>query len=226
VNTRHCRTDTEHATGVALIAIDAAGRNFIVVAPGANGVVSRADVDAASDLIAESDCLLVQLEIPADTVAYAMLVARRNGTLVALNPAPVSGPLPSDWIGLVDLLTPNEHEAATLLGVPYAEDLPWPEIAAKLQKLTGARVVVTLGEAGCLAADEGGVERIAADPVVAVDTTAAGDCFTGGLVVALTEGKSLAAACRFAGRAAAISTTRLGAQASVPSRNEVGESFE
>ncbi len=212
--------DGDHATGVALIGIDAIGRNSIIVAPGANGAVSPADIDAASEVIAAADCLLMQLEIPADTVKYAMAVARRHGVMVALNPAPIGGLMSAQWIRQVDLLTPNEREAAALLDVPYSEDLPWHEMAAELQRQTGNSVVITLGAAGCLAAQASGVERIPAEQVVAADTTAAGDCFSGALVVALTEGMSLLDACRFASKAAAISTTRLGAQASIPTRAE------
>ncbi|HLK58996.1 MAG TPA: ribokinase [Chthonomonadaceae bacterium] len=219
----HIRRDPEHPTGVALIGVDTQGQNAIIVAPGANHQLSIADIEAARDSIAAADAVVLQLEIPLETVVYAVGLARSVGTRVLLNPAPVrhTDPLPGDLLRQVDVLTPNEHEAANLLGHATPEGLDWAEVAKTLlQKGVGA-VVITLGSEGCLVATDGTLERLPALPVPPVDTTAAGDCFTGALAVALAEGKDLTTAARFATRAAALSVTRMGAQPSLPTRAEI-----
>jgi ribokinase len=223
IDTAYLRTDPTEPTGVALIGVDAAGRNAITVASGANFQVSPADVEEAWPRIAGASALLLQLEIPIATVLYAAQRAHEAGIRVLLNPAPVSptDPLPASLLALIDVLTPNEHEAAALTGWPVNDASNWNTIAVALLARGVRAVVITLGEAGCLAADASGVTTIAGVAVQAVDTTAAGDCFTGALAVALAEGCSLIEAARFAGHAAAISVTRPGAQPSLPTRAEV-----
>lgn len=215
--------DPEHPTGVALIGVADSGQNAIIVAPGANGRVSPADVDEARPLIAAADAVVLQLEIPLKTVAHAVNVAHELGTRVILNPAPVSHvePLPADLLQRVGVLTPNEHEAANLLGLPSASGLSMDDAARRLRALGPAIVIITLGSDGCLIATEAETLHIPAVAVTPVDTTAAGDCFTGALAVALAEGLPIDAAARFAIRAASLSVTRMGAQPSLPLRQEL-----
>jgi ribokinase len=214
----------DHApTGVALIAVDSHGQNAIIVAPGANHRVGLADVESARSAIDAADAVIVQLEIPIETVNAAINAARSAGVRVILNPAPMpeGHPLPDSLLAKVDVLVPNEHEAAQLLGNGPAQDLDWEAAAVNLHEKSGHVVVITLGEAGCVLADGSGVRAEAAIPVEAIDTTAAGDCFTGAFAVAIAEGRSADESAHFASAAAAISVTRLGAQPSLPARTEV-----
>jgi ribokinase len=217
------RRDDIEPTGVALIGVDARGENAIIVAPGANHRLGRNDILAALPAIAQAYSLIVQLEIPLETVEAAIDAAIAAGTKVILNPAPVNhaNPLTDSLLAKIDVLTPNEHEAAQLLGYASPNDLDWETAAQRLRAKGIGAVVITLGEAGCVLADAIGTRRIPSVPVHAIDTTAAGDCFTGALAVGLAEGLSLDDAARFASRAAALSVSRLGAQPSLPTRSEV-----
>jgi ribokinase len=223
VDTTYLVRDADHATGVALISVDQAGQNAIVVAPGANGALSPADVDAAEAVIASAAVLIVQLEIPLDTVKHAIAVAKRHGTRTILNPAPVrsANPPGAALLTEVDVLTPNEHEAANLLGHSSPDGLDMTTVARRLVDRGPGLVIVTLGASGCLVAWRGSEMHVTAPKVTAVDTTAAGDCFTGALAVGLAEGMELGGAVQFAVRAASISVTRAGAQPSLPTRAEV-----
>jgi ribokinase len=223
IDTTYLTQDAQQPTGVALIGVDSHGQNAIIVAPGANGQVGIDDVEAARDAIAAAQAVLIQLEIPLPTVAHAVALAKSVGTAVILNPAPVrhTDPLPASLLSQVDVLTPNEHEAANLLGFPSADGLDMEQTAHRLLALGVGSVIITLGADGCLIAGAEGTQRLPALPVRPVDTTAAGDCFTGALAVGLAEGLALLDAARFASRAAALSVTRLGAQPSLPTRAEV-----
>lgn len=223
--TDHLKRDTHYPTGVALICVDAQGQNAITVAPGANHQVSTDDVLAAREVIAVADAVILQLEIPMETVSFAVGLARSLQTRVILNPAPISltKPLSVDLLRQVDVLIPNAHEAANLLDYPTHEGRDMNAIARALYERSQAHVVVTLGADGCLLATETGCQHIAALQVTPVDTTAAGDCFTGALAVALCEGRSLTEAVGFATRAAALSVTRFGAQPSLPTRAELDQ---
>lgn len=223
IDTTYLQTDPTEPTGVALIGVDARGQNAITVASGANYRVSARDVDQAFSAISQASALLLQLEIPRETVLYAAKQAHAAGIPVLLNPAPVSlaDPLPAALSAYIDVLTPNEHEAAALLGYEAPDGLDWEVVSRRLLARGVQSVVITLGAEGCVLADAAGVRRLSAPVVSAVDTTAAGDCFTGALAVALAEGRSLDAAALFASRAASISVTRPGAQPSLPSRAEV-----
>lgn len=215
--------DQEQPSGVALIAVDDTAQNAIVVAAGANQFLAPADVDAAAEAIATADLVLLQFETPLATVAHAAALAGRAGARVLVNPAPAPAePLAAEFFAAVDILTPNRIEAAMLLGRPPDDDALDPEEAAlALRALGVGTVVLTLGEEGALAVANRGVVRAAAPRVEAVDTTAAGDCFTGALAVALAEGRPLPEALPFACAAAGLAVTRPGAQASMPSRAEV-----
>lgn len=217
------RRDRTEPTGVALIGVDGQGRNAIIVAPGANHRLLPSDIAAAHCAIETAYAVVVQLEIPMDTVEAAVDAARAAGTKVILNPAPVreSSPLSDALLAKVDFLTPNEHEAAHILGCSLADMVDWQDAALQLQAKGIGAVVITLGELGCVIADRQGARAIPAVPANAIDTTAAGDCFTGAMAVGLAEGLSLDDATRFASRAAALSVTRLGAQPSLPTRAEV-----
>lgn len=212
--------DPEAATGVALIMVDDAGENTIVVASGANMRLSPADVDAAEAAIAAADVLLLQLEVPLAAVVQAARVARAHGATVILNPAPACS-LPNELLSLVDVLIPNESETALLTHLPVDD---WAEIesaAMALRELGVDTVVLTLGKRGALLVEKGEKELIPAFEVTPVDTTAAGDAFVGGFAVALAEGRSLTDAVRWGNAAGALATTRLGAQPSLPARRAV-----
>ncbi len=217
------RHDREAPTGVALISVDAQGQNAITVAPGANGQVSAEDVMDAAAVFAVTSAVVVQLEIPLPTVLAALETARACGVRTLLNPAPFrhTDALPDGLLACVDVLIPNEHEAAALLGYATTDGLVWEEVVARLLAKGVGAVIVTLGAEGCVLADKTGTRRLPAHPVKAIDTTAAGDCFTGALAVALAEGRSLDDAARFACVAASLSVTRFGAQPSLPTRAEV-----
>jgi len=213
------RTEETH-TGAALIMVDAEGENMIVVAAGANNLLKPEDVDAAHEAIVQADVLLVQLEIPPETVERAIALAHEAGVQVLLNPAP-GRPLSAELLALVDVLTPNETEAQIITGLPV-RDLKEAETAARqlLAKGVGA-AVVTLGAQGALVVTSTGLERVPGRRVEVVDTTGAGDAFSGALAVALAEGKDLTEAVAFANAAAALQVTRLGTAPAMPYRNEV-----
>jgi ribokinase len=207
-------------TGVALIWVDAAGQNSIVVASGANHRFPASEVESLS--FADAAFVLFQLETPLETVAAALLLAREQGARTMLDPAPAQR-LSPDLLALVDILTPNESEALLLLGRPPARVSPAdaPALARSLRNLGPRAVVLKLGDQGCYYDDGVEQQRVPAFPVEARDSTAAGDIFNGALAIALAEGQPVASALRFANAAAAISVTRVGAQASVPTRGEV-----
>ena len=220
VDTRFVAAYPDRPSGVALIAVDARAENAIVVAPGANLALTPADVDRAADAIQEADAVVVQLEIPAETVSHAIDLARSLGTRVVLNPAPIR-PMKRETLGKVDVLVPNQHEAAALVGAASGAELDAPTAARKLREMGARAVVITLGSKGAYAADESGEAYIEPFKVEAVDTTAAGDAFTASLACGIAEGMPLFNAARFAAKVAAISATRMGAQSSMPSREEV-----
>jgi len=215
------------ATGVALISVDRAGQNSIVVALGANGELAAADVEAMRPVFRGARLALFQLETPLDTVAGALALARQEGLTTILDPAPAQ-PLSATLLAEVDILTPNESEALGLLGRPPARVSPTEaiEVAEALRRMGPKTVIVKLGDQGCLAHDGATPAHVAGFAVEVRDTTAAGDTFNAALAVSLAEGASIAHALPFANAAAAISVTRAGAQASAPSRREVDAFLE
>jgi ribokinase len=221
VETRHVTQDPEASTGVALIVVDRQGQNTIVVAPGANGRLTPEAIEAHADLFASARAVLLQLEVPLDTVKAAAVHARRAGCTVLLDPAPAR-PVPDELLGLVDYLTPNETELVTLTGLEH-EPLGIDRAVAlgrRLLRRGPARVLVKLGAAGAVLAAPDRTWHVPAPPVAVVDTTAAGDVFNAAFAVALVEGADESEALRHAVAAAASSVTREGAQSSMPSRAE------
>jgi len=218
--TDYVLTDPSEPSGVALIMVDAKGENCIAVASGANGTLMPEDIEGVEDIIAQSDLLLMQLETPLETVRYAADVAVNLGVPVILNPAPACE-LPSDLYDCLEVITPNESEAELLTNIKVTDEAS-AEAAARVLCDKGVRqVVITMGAKGAYVFDgEDGV-MVPAFKVEAVDTTAAGDVFNGALAVALTEELELEEAVRFASKAASISVTRMGAQASAPRREEL-----
>ncbi|MHA1606110.1 MAG: ribokinase [Candidatus Freyarchaeota archaeon] len=225
VSVEYLVEDEEEQTGVALILVDSEGRNIIAVAPGADRKVSREDVDRAERVFREAGAVALQLEIPIETVIYAAEKAWRHGVRVVLTPAPVH-PLPEKLLEKVTVLTPNRVEAEELTGVKI-RDLKDAATAGTILVERGVdNVVITLGERGAFLVNAERSVHIPPFKVKAVDTTGAGDAFSGALAVALAEGKNVDDSVRFANVAAAISTTKLGAQEALPERGEVEEALK
>ncbi|OAQ38933.1 ribokinase [Pedobacter psychrophilus] len=213
-------SDPNHPSGVALITIDSEAENCIVVASGANATLSPDDLKKADGAIAKAEYVIMQLEIPLETVVYVSERATELGAKVILNPAPACA-LPINLFEKLYLITPNQTEAEMLSGTKV-KDLDSAKIAANIIHKKGVEnVIITLGQDGALVFTTGEFHHIPAIKVKAIDTTAAGDVFNGALCVALAEGKDLIASTEFACKAAAIAVTKLGAQSSIPYRNEL-----
>jgi ribokinase len=212
--------DPEAHTGVALIMVDEAGENLIAVASGANHRLSPEDVYRAAPAFQGARVVLVQLEIPLPAVEAAVGMANRHQIPVILNPAPAV-PLGEDLLARIDILTPNESEAEGLTGIRCEDEQSAEKAARKLLEKGIRQVIVTLGARGALIVNREGTRLVPAYRVVAVDTTAAGDAFSGALAAATASGMAIEDAVEFATKAAAISVTRMGAQPSLPTRAEV-----
>jgi ribokinase len=218
IDTRFVFRDHDAPSGVALIGVsDGNGENAILVAPGANARLSVADIEAASEAIRAADVLVCQLETPPETVEASLSMAARSGVRTILNPAPAQV-LPMSLMQNVSVLTPNQQEAATIAGTD-GQDLP--QTAHRLRGLGAKSVVITRGSEGAYVASEVSDLDVPSFVASVVDTTAAGDCFTGALAVALAEGMNLERAVRFAAAAASLSVERSGAQPSLPMRADV-----
>lgn len=221
IDTSFILSDEDLPSGVALITVDQAGENSIVVASGANANLQSSDVQPALHEIAAARILLLQLEIPMEVVHFVVDYAASKAVKVILNPAPANILTPG-LLQNIDILTPNKTEASMISGI-NVHNMETAKKAAKAICEKGVKnVVVTMGPLGAAICNEKKkFSVVAAQQVETVDTTAAGDVFNGALAVALCEGKELEEAVGFACEAAALSVTRLGAQSSIPYRNEL-----
>ncbi|ERZ11346.1 ribokinase [Pseudomonas aeruginosa] len=209
------------SSGVALIVVDDSSQNAIVIVAGGNGHLSPAVLARHEHLLEQAQVVVCQLGSPLETVGHVLRRAHALGKTVILNPAPATRDVPADWLPLVDYLVPNETESELLCRLPVDSLESAGRAAERLREMGAGRVIVTLGAQGALLVGEGRVEHFPVARVKALDTTAAGDTFVGGFAAALARGLDEAAAIRFGQAAAAISVTRLGAQTSIPSREEV-----
>ena len=226
IDSQFVKTDADGGTGLAMITVEPDGENSIIVVPGANMLLTPSDIDDAANSIAKADVLLLQLETPIDASVRAIEIAKAHDTIIVLDPAPAR-PLPSSLLSQVDILKPNETEAAVLSGrsVRTPEECIAAAKALHSQIATDgiSAVVLTLGEQGVLIYTPTQTTHIPAIAVDAVDTTGAGDAFSGALATALAEGKELGEAVTFANAAGAAAVTVLGATPSMPSRERIGE---
>jgi len=212
-------------SGVAFIMVDRTGKNAIAVAPGSNREFTEQDIHWAEAALSWADVLLIQLEIPQPAVTKALRLAKTHTLITILDPAPARL-IPQQDFPLVDILTPNETEAALLSGLRVQD----PDEAAHAGKVLidkgCTQVIATLGEKGCCWVAKDAVHVFPAFPVTGVDSTAAGDAFNGALACAVSERKRMSEAIRFASAAGALTATRKGAQDSIPSRQEIMELVE
>ena len=221
INTDFVVHDVEAGTGVASPEIyEDTGNNSIIVIPRANMRVSPADVDAAKDVIASADVLMLQLEIPVEASLHAAEIARANGGAIVFNPAPAR-PLPDAIYKLANVITPNEIEAGQLTGLSTTDEAGARAAAKRLREKGVERVILTLGARGALMFGPEGETEAPAYKVKVVDPTAAGDAFCGGLAVAMAKGLSPAEAVKYANAAGAYAATVLGAEPSMPTLEKV-----
>ena len=213
---------SELPSGVALISVDEHAENCIVVASGANNDLTEADIEAVAGDIRNCGILLLQLEIPVPSVVKAARIAHGAGATVVLNPAPAC-PLPDELFRYVDLFIPNETELSTFSGLPVFDEASAAKAAAAMQAKGVGKLIVTMGSKGSLICEGGEPVFVPARKVKAVDTTAAGDTFCGALCVALSEGRGLKEAAEFATAASALTVQKMGAQDSIPYRNDINQ---
>ena len=225
VDTFRIKKSKTSPTGTAIIYVDKNANNSIVVIPGANNDCDVAYLKEHDDALMGCDYLVLQMEIPWESVQYAIRRANELGKTILLNPAPVLGPLPDEIYPLIDYITPNETELANLTRRPV-RTLEEAESGAKILLGKGVKhVLVTMGEAGMYYLSDKSAQLFNARKVTAVDTTAAGDCFNAAFAVALSEGKSEGEAIIFANTASSICVTRKGAQPSIPLRQEIEDAL-
>lgn len=223
IDTSFIVRDKIEPSGVALITVDNKGENCIVVAPGANAALTADDINDAKDKIQNASLLLMQLEVPIDTVEYVASIAVEKGARVILNPAPAAQ-LRDELLSKISIITPNQKEAEMLTGIKVSDQGSAKEAALSLRDKGIQTVIITMGAMGAFVMHDHNVTMVEGHKMNVVDTTAAGDVFNGAFAVSLCEQKSVEDAVAFACKAAAISVSRLGAQASAPHRHEV-ESF-
>lgn len=215
-------TDPVAASGVAMITVDGQGENSIMVVPGANGKLTPEHARSAVQRLPEDAIVLLQLEIPMDTVETALAEAHARGLTVILNPAPARA-IPEHWFSRVSVITPNETEAEAIGGLSVDETDTLQLVSDRFHRAGTANVIITLGSRGAWISDGTASGIIPSQPVDVMDTTGAGDCFSGALAVAMAEGKDLRDAVHFACAAATLSVTRMGAQPSMPVRSRLDE---
>lgn len=220
INTDFIFSDPKNPSGVALIMVDSHGENCIAVASGANGSLTPSDIEKAKDELETADFVLMQLEIPIETVEYAAELASKKGIPVILNPAPART-LSDKLLKCLYLVTPNETEAEILSGIKVFDWDSAKQAANVISAKGVSNVVITMGSMGAFIKENGQYHIVESTKVTAVDTTAAGDCFSGTLCVGLSEGKTILEAVKVASKVSAITVTRMGAQSSIPYKNEL-----
>lgn len=221
VNISHMKKSREYSTGTAIIYVNKAGDNSIVVVAGANGQCNVDYLKENDELFMECDYVLLQMEIPLESVYYAIRRAKQLGKIIILNPAPAPETIPEEILKNLDYITPNETELAKLTNssCDKMDDIIFASFS--LVQKGVKNILITLGERGALLVNENGTELYSARKVTSVvDTTAAGDCFNAAFVIALAEGKNHKEAVLFANKASSIAVTRRGAQSSIPTREE------
>lgn len=220
INTEFIFTDQKSPSGVALISVDSYGENSIIVAPGASRSLLTEDIDKAKSKLEEADIILMQLEVPIETVEYAATIAKSYGKKVILNPAPVSV-LSNSFLSCVHTILPNRIEAEMLSGIKVIDE----ESAWRAAKAIGEKgienVVITLGKDGAYVKEKEEYTMIPAKEVETIDTTGAGDVFCGAFSVYLSENHTLTESVDFANTAAALAVTRMGAQSAIPYKREI-----
>lgn len=223
VDAQHVVKDPEVGTGIAHITVSAEGENAIVIVQQANLRLCADDVEAARDAICDAKVLLMQLEVPIETDIAAAKLARSSGTIVAFNPAPApaDGALPIELLQNIDIITPNQTEAHQLTGIVVSDVASALEAAKKLRAAGPNVVIITMGEQGAFVYSDKMSELIPSFPVHAIDTTAAGDAFCGSLAAALARGEDIHSAVRWACAGGALATTKMGAEPSLPTADEI-----
>lgn len=211
---------SEQPSGVALISVDKKAENCIVVASGANADITEADIEANRKAIEEASILLLQLEIPVEAVVKAAKIGHEAGVYVILNPAPACD-LPEEIYRYLSLIIPNQTEIALMTGIEARDEEGAAKAVEALREKGVKDVIVTMGSKGSMVYHEGKATFVPAQKVNAVDTTAAGDTYCGGLCVALSEGKDIIEAARFATAASALTVQKQGAQESIPYRKDI-----
>lgn len=218
------KRDPANSTGVAMIIVEKSGQNRIIIVAGANGEVNNKDTDEASELFEQGEFLVTQFEIPLSTVIYAIKTAKQKNIRTVVNAAPAPGKLLDDsFLQQIDYLLVNETEAQAISGEVVGNIDSAIKVAQVLQRKTKGCVIITLGEKGSVTATSKSIWHTPSFKVKVVDTTAAGDAFTGGLVKALQQGQSIEDAVIYANAAGALATSKFGAQPSLPTSNEIKE---
>ena len=232
IDTTHIFRDPQEASGVAFILIDESGENMISVAPGANARLSKTDIDKVSDIIKKASVIVVQMEIPIETIEAIYRIASQGNAIKILNPAPLK-PIPLDMLKYIDIIIPNEGELFRLHSLLNLNELSGEgrekiiKASRDIAKLGVKTIITTLGSIGCLIYDKENdlVIDVPAFKVKAVDTVGAGDCFNGVIASKLFQGEKLINAVKYATAAASIAVTRKGAQESMPLSEEIEERY-
>lgn len=226
VKTDYVQKTANTATGQAYITLNEAGQNDIIIDHGANYELKPEDIERAEGLIADAECIIAQLETPLASILYAFKLAKANGVMTILNPAPAIEKIPSELLEVTDVITPNETESALITGIKIESEADLAKNAAKLHELGVENVIITYGDKGAYIATPKVEKLVPAFKVKAVDTTAAGDTFLGFLAGSLdTDLANIEKAATIASKASSLAVQKLGAQPSIPSIAEVEEAL-
>lgn len=226
VDTGNILIEQGKTAGVAMIRVDANGINSISFTPGANALITPQDVKKNEALFEKYGYLLITTEIPAETVFAAVRMAKSKNMTVVMDPAPIPNePFPPDLPPMIDFIKPNEIEAGQIAGMEVTDDRTAQQCLKKLLKMGFACPLITLGKEGCLTWIEGKIQKFRPPKVEAIDTTAAGDVFLGAFTAALSQEYTMKEAIEFAAVASAMSTTKKGAQTSIPNRKQVEDFY-